>query len=370
MHAVRHALLVACAALVAAPAPRAQPSTPETPALSLADRRHVRALYLDLLGRTPLPEEQELAASSRPELLAGLLVRTREFWEHWLEDELYFFLLIDNARPADESGADALSARLHDGRASLPDALREIVGGQAFHRANPGNDTFASVVLEQLLGVNVQREEALLNAGRRMYDGQRATLFGQEGDSQADLVDIVLRQPLCLERVAERQYRRVVGREPARADVLAAAQALAGEPAAFPELVRQWVLSAAYARRLGTLRPKTDVQFIRGLSVDLTGRKPGPDELQRLRGALSVMADAAPLRAVIARALIAEHAGLLPGRAGLDAQAFVTETFRRYLGRDPSPDERADFTVVLEQEDCAPATVVQAVVTHWEYQYY
>jgi hypothetical protein len=367
--AARHALLAACAALALAPA-GAQQAPPASPALSLSDRRHVRALYLDLLGRTPLPEEQELAASSRPELLAGLLVRTREFWEHWLEDELYFFLLIDNARPADESGPDALAARLHDGRATLTDALREIVGGQAFHRANPGNDTFASVVLEQLLGVNVQREAALLNAGRRMYDGQRATLFGREGDSQADLVDIVMRQPAFLERVAERQLRRIVGREPARAEVQAAAQALAREPGAFPDLVRQWVLGPAYAQRLGTLRAKTDVQFIRGLFIDLTGRRPAAVELQRLRGALSVMADAAPLRAVIARALIAEHAGLLPRRAGLDEEAFVTDTFRRYLGREPSPDELADFAVVLEQEECEPATVVQAVVTHWEYQYY
>ncbi len=368
MLAGRQALPIVCAVLLALPT-RAQVA-PAPAALTLSDPRHLRALYLDLLGRTPLPDELALASASRPDVLAGHLVRTREFWEHWLEDELYYFLLVDNARPADEAGPDALPARLADGRATLPDALREIVMGQAFNRANPGNDTFVSVVLEQLLGVNVQRETALLNAGRRMYDGQPATLFAQEGDSQADLVTIVARQPGFLERVAQRQYRRVVGREPERGETQAAAQALAREPAAFPELVRQWALSPAYAQRLGTLRPKTDVQFIRGLYVDLTGRTPGADELQRLRGALSVMADAAPLRAVIARALIAEHAGLLPGRAGIDAEAFVTATFRGYLGRDPQPAELADFALILRQEDCAPATIVQAVVTHWEYQYY
>jgi len=352
---------------VAAPA-AAQLEPPAT--LDLSNRRHVRSLYLDLLGRTPLPDELELAAGARPEVLAGLLVRSREFWEHWLEDELYYFLLIDNARPKPDVGPDGLVARLADGRAGLAAAVREIVGGQAFNRANPGNDTFVSVVLEQLLGVNVQQDAALLAAGRRMYDGQVATLFGEQGRSQSDFVDLVVRQPAFLERLVERQHERVVGRPLARAGVQAAAAALRADPRAFPEVVRGWVLSGAYAARRATLRPKTDVQFIRGLYVDLAGRRPADEELQRLRGALSVMADAGPLRSVIARALIAEHAALFPGRAGLDAEAFVGDTFRRYLGRDPLPAELADFALILKQEDCSPATVVQAVVTHWEYQYH
>lgn len=337
--------------------------------LDLGRPRHVRALYLDLLGRTPDRDELELAQASAPAVLASHLVGTREFWEHWYEDELYYFLLIDAARPADAPQGDEPPARLAAGQLSMPGAVREIVTGQAFNRANPGNDTFASVVLEQLLGVNVQEKTAQLAAGRRMYDGAHATLFGEDGSSQADLVAIVTRQPAFLERIVERQYQRITGREPAPAEVAAGARLLTEKPAEFPALVRQWVLSPAYAARLGALRPKTDQQFIRGLYVDLLDRKPAADELQRLRGALSVMADAAPLRSLIARALLAEHEEAVPAKA-TDKAAFVTESFRHYLGREPSAQERSDFVAAMSDPECTPSAVVQAIVTHWEYQYY
>ncbi|HEX5009857.1 MAG TPA: hypothetical protein VFY71_05610 [Planctomycetota bacterium] len=356
------ALLLAAAGLCA--------QQPPAPALDLHQPRSVRALYLDLLGRTPDRDELDLAQASTPELLARHLAGSAEFWEHWYEDELYFFLLIDNARPPDLAGSGSLPARLHDGRIGLLDAEREIVGSQAFHRANPGNDTFVTVVLEQLLGLNVQQETALLAAGKRMYDGQAATLFGERGNSQADVVSIASRQPAFLERIVERQHARLVGRPAARADVVAWARALADGSTDLPALAARWVCSPAYAARLGTLRPKTDAQFIRGLFVDLTGRPPTRDELQRLRGALSAMADAGPLRAVIARALIDQHEADLPRRDGADMPALVDETFRHYLGRDPGPDERAEFVKLCADPAWRPATIVQAVVTHWEYQYY
>jgi len=357
------ALLLSAAAGLAA-------QQPPAPALDLHQPRHVRALYLDLLGRTPDRDELELAQASTPELLARHLAGSAEFWEHWYEDELYYFLLIDNARPPELSGADSLPGRLSQGSIGLRDAEREIVGSQAFHRANPGNDTFVTVVLEQLLGLNVQKETALLAAGKRMYDGQPAVMFGEQGNSQADVVSIAARQPAFLQRLVERQHQRLVGRPAAHQDVVAWSHALDDASADLPALAARWVTSPAYAARLGTLRPKTDAQFIRGLFVDLTGRPPTRDELQRLRGALSAMADAGPLRSVIARALIDEHEADLPRRDGADIGALVDESFRRYLGRDPGPDERADFVKLCADPACRPATIVQAVVTHWEYQYY
>jgi hypothetical protein len=145
---------------------------------------------------------------------------------------------------------------------------------------------------------------------------------------------------------------------------------LEAEPKAFVTLVQDWILSPSYARRLGTLRPKTDMQFIRGLYVDLAGREPGAVELQRLRGALGVLADAAPLRAVIARTLLDRESDLLPSREEVEPEAFVLDVFMRYLGRRPSPEEREEFLLVFAQEECEPATLLRAVVTHWEYQYY
>ena len=354
-------------------APQAAPQpAPARSGLDLSNRRHVRALYLDLVGRTPTPDELEAAAAGQasPETLARHLLRTREFWEQWYEDELFYFLLIDNARPDETAGPDGIPWRLAEGRLDLRGAVTEIVSGAAFNRANPGNDTFVSVVLEQLLGVEVQRQPALLEAGKRMYDGKAATLYGTEGRSQADVVRIVASQPAFERRIVERQYRRIVGTDAAGKDLDAWAAALREKPAAFIDLVQQWVLSGPYAERLGTLRGKTDLQFIRGLYVDLTGEPPGATDLRRLRGALGTVADSAPLRAVIARSLLDRHADELPAKDALDPGAFVDESFLRFLGRPPSAAERAEFLAVFAEKDCQPATLLRALVTHPEYQCY
>jgi hypothetical protein len=369
------ALLVAAlgAAGGLGPVPRARAQDADAPpaaALDLGNARHVRAVYLDLLGRTPDADELELARASRPDVLLRLLCGSREFWDHWYEDELYFFLLIDNARPSAAPGEDGLPARLAAGKLGVLDAEREIVTSSAFNRANPGNDTFVSVVFEQLLGLRVQDAPALLQAGKQMYDGQPATLFGERGSSQADVVAIVTRQPGFAERFVQRQYRRLVGAPPSRPDVTRWAAALRRQADAFPALAAEWLSAPAYAERLQTLRPKTDTQFIRGLYVDLTGARPEPDQLQRLRGALGALADTAPLRAVIARSLLDQQADRLPRRGEVEGEAFVRRTFERYLGREPSHEELEDFLLIYGQEDCQPATVVRAIVTHWEYQYY
>ena len=63
---MRPSVLLAVPLLVAlAGAPARAQSAP--PALSLSDARHVRALYLDLLGRTPDEDELALARGSQPD---------------------------------------------------------------------------------------------------------------------------------------------------------------------------------------------------------------------------------------------------------------------------------------------------------------
>ncbi len=364
---------------VAAPAPATAtvpaPAGQVRPSLDLADRRHVRALYLDLFGRTPNEDELELAAAGSAAPLIGHLLRSREFWEHWLEDELYYFLLIDNARPEEGAGEESLAARLTAGRLGLSEAVIEIVSSSAFHRANPGNDTFVSVVLEQLLGLNVQRNNAILEAAKKMYDGQPSAIFGEKGQSQADVVRIVSRQPEFLRLLVQRQYERLLGSAPAAADLTRWAAALskasASAPEAFTSSVQEWLLSEAYAQRLGTLRQKTDVQYLRGLYLDVTGALPEPAELQRLRGALSVLGDAGPLRSVIARSLVDRQGDRMPKRSAIkDRKVFIRENFLRYLGRAPSAAEAEAFELIFAQEEVEPATVVLALLTHPEYQGY
>ncbi len=339
-----------------------------TEPFDVTNRRHVRALAFDLVGRAPYADNVELAAASRLDVLLARTTRTREFWEHWYSEELFYFLLIDNARPEDIT---TIPRRLHEGELTVPDAVRQVVASQAFHRANPGPDTFVSVVLEQLLGITVQRNATLLEAGKKMYDGHSARLFGQTGAGQADLVRIVTSQPDFTTRLVERSYRRLVRAEPTRDELEAWSTRLDAEPDTFVTLVREWIASPAYATRLATLHPKSNRQFVRGLYVDLLGRLPDEVAMQRLRGALAVLSDAAPLRALVARSLIDEHADSMPRKQLVpDGGVFIKSQFRRFLGREPGPEEFQIFELAWEQQGADPRTVIRALVTHWEYQHY
>ncbi|RKY21597.1 MAG: hypothetical protein DRQ55_03660 [Planctomycetota bacterium] len=349
----------------------ARPAAPDDPAaLQLSNPRHVRALYLDALGRTPDSDEGALAASARPSMLVPLLISDVEFWQHWYEDELQYFLLLDNFRPADAPPGEGLPERLAAGSLGVLDAVRTLTAGSAFHRANPGNDTFVSVVFEQLLGLVVQRHTAQLESGKKMYDGKRSSLWGTIGNSQFDVVTIACSQPEFAEVFVARQYQRVVGLPAAPKQVRAWARRLEQDQQAFNELVGEWLLLPAYAERLSSLRRKTDRQFLRGLMVDLTGRLPDHETLSRARTALAAVADAGPLRSVIARVLLGSHGAGLPSRGEVEASRLVQQLYLRFLGRVPGPDERDAMIVLYQQCDCEPEILARALMTHWEYQYY
>ncbi len=365
-----------------------------TPRLDAKQPRHVRALYLDTLGRTPDADELDLASMGRPNLLLRSLCNSREFWMQWYEEELYYFLLVDNFRPEDvgdgmgdmssaksgmdgsmqavsAAGSTSLPSRLNAGDLHILDAVRTLASSAAFNRANPGNDTFVSVVFEQLLGLTVQSQPALLEAGKRMYDGQRASLWGMEGRSQADVVRIACAQPAFAEVIIRRQYQRFLGHEPSRKQVRAWAAELVSDPHAFPDMVRGWLESEPYARRLESLRLKSDRQFIRGLYVDLTGAPPSLESMQRHRTALAAVADSGPLRSVIARVLLSTSgSGYRERQDPVDAPPLVRDVFLRFLGREPGPEELEAFALTYEQCDCEPELLVRAVTTHQEYQYY
>jgi hypothetical protein len=343
---------------------------PREDGLDLSIPRHVRALYLDTLGRTPDVDELELATSRHPSLLLRLLCGSHGFWQHWYEEQLYYFLLLENFRPHDPGPGKRLAERLAAGDLDATGAVRLIVASSAFHRANPGNDTFVSVVFEQLLGMTVQREPALLGAGKRMYDGHRASLWGMSGNSQSDVVSIACAQPAFVEQYLAREHQRITGRAASRGDLRSWTADMRDNPDGFPDLVRQWFLSDTYASRLQRLRKKTDRQFLQGLYVDLTGRSPDGDTLDRCRLALSAMADGGPLRSVIARVLLRLDEVDLPARADMSPDSLVLHVFRRFLGREPDAEEQALFVNIFEQCDCETDTLVRALTTHWEYQYY
>jgi hypothetical protein len=339
--------------------------------LDLSLPRHTRALYLDAVGRTPDEGELELATLGRPSLLLRTLCGSDEFWQQWYEEELFYFLLVDNFRPEEKVQGEGIPEQLASGELNLLNAVRAVVSSSAFNRANPGNDTFVSVVFEQLLGLTVQENPALLEAGKRMYDGERASLWGMEGRGQADVVRIACAQPEFAELIVSRQYERLVGHVPPRKQTERWSDQLREEPGCFPDLVREWLGSEAYAQRLKTLRRKSDRQFIRGLYVDLTGEPPSQDVMQRHRTALAAVADSGPLRSVIARVLLnSAGSGYGERREPVEAAPLVRNLFLRFLGREPEPVELEGFSLVYEQCDCHPEILVRAVTTHQEYQYY
>jgi hypothetical protein len=346
-------------------------AAPETrPAPDAAARRWARALWFDLRGRGPTAAELRASLALEPAALVDRFLADPATWEAWLDRELYYFLLIDRFRPVSERVV-ALPPRLASGEANAKDALREIVVSAEFNARNPGNDTFVSVVLEQLLGTVVQKEKRVLEAGKKMYDGYATRLFGELGRNQSDVVRIVLAQRECADLFVARQRRRVFGREAAREEVDRDGARLHADPAAFPGLLREWVLSDAYRARTAIPRPKDDTTFLRTLFSDLLGREPTFEEFRNSRNAFLALSDPAPIRNVIAQLLLDSGRAEVPRKEDLGKPGdWVREQFLRLLGRPATDRETEAFVAALGEYGCEPSTLLLAIVTSPEYQYY
>ncbi|HKB14898.1 MAG TPA: hypothetical protein VKF62_02485 [Planctomycetota bacterium] len=333
------------------------------------DPRLVRALHLDLFGRPPTRAERAECTGVETRALVNRIVGSREFWQAWFEEELYYFLLIDTFRPTAPAVVE-IPDRLADGTLTAPEAIHRILLSPNFSGRNPGADTFVTVVLEQCLGTTVQENPMLLAAGKKMYDGNAATIFGQAGRSQADVVKIVLDQPSFQRRLADRQWGRLFGTPLPREEGRRAEERLRADPRAFPDLVREWVSSPAYVERLGRPRPKSPLQFVRSLYVDLLDRPPTDEEFRWTRNATRALSDPGPLRAVLARLLLASPKADVPKSSPEDASGWVRGEFLRLLAREPAEKELRTFLAALGQGGSKPADVIEALVTHPEYGYY
>jgi hypothetical protein len=331
--------------------------------------RVLRRMSVDLVGRPPLPAEREANEKLSREALASKLLASPEHHALWYEDELFYFLLLDDFRPADER-LQAIPGRLQRGDTNVREAIGEIVRSQWFNARNPGNDTYVTVVLEQLLGIVVQREPSLLEAGKKMYDGHPSTVFGKRGASQGDFVDIVFDQPVLATAYMARHARRLLGTDVAKKDLASLADRFRAAPATFCALEREIVLSPAYEEALQKDRKKTDQQFIRALYQDLFARAPTYQEMRNVRNATQALADPAGIRSVIIRTILESGSVKLPAKEGADGAAFTAQSFRSLLGRDPSTNEALVFAEAWKTKDCSPATILHAILTSTEYQHY
>ncbi len=340
---------------------------PEDPA---ARRRFARALFFDLRGRGPTPAEMQEALGREAEEQVDRMLSDPATWEAWLDRELYYYLLIDRFRPTSDR-VRALPERLALGAGTAKEATREIVVSVEFNARNPGNDTFVTVVLEQLLGMVVQQKPKVLAAGKTLYDGKTERFLGQVGRNQSDIVRIVLDQREFADRFAERQYRQVFGAPMPKEALARDGARLHADPAAFQALLREWLLSDAYRARTRIPRPKDDLVFIRTLWVDLLGREPTFEEFRNSRNALLALSDPAPVRGVIAQLLLDSGKAPLPAKETLTRPAdWVRSRFLDLLGREPTRTETEAFVATLGEYGCEPKTILLAIATSPEYQYY
>jgi hypothetical protein len=306
-----------------------------------------------------------------------LLLDSEETWRNWLEDECFHFLLIDQFRPVSDRVA-ALPAAMCAGRATYRDAHLAIALSSEFNARNPGNDTFCTVVLEQFLGVEVQRNVKLLETAKLAYDGKPQRIFDLQVRNQSDIVQAALAQKAYADLFVRRMERRFLGADLPRAEHDATAAILHSQPGQFRTVLREWLLSDRYAGSARTPRRKNDFQFIRSLFVDLLGRPPSYEEFRNMRNALQALADPTPLRGVLAKVLLDSSAAVPPPAPTAGAERYpgdrfrpqVTDLFRRFLGRDPSSAEMDAFVQVLGEPGATWRTAAMGILSSLQYQTY
>lgn len=336
------------------------------PALEL-DERTLRRLALDLLGRPPFEAERRRWVGEGRHALLDQWLGSEEAWRHWLEEELFFFLLIDNFRPLEERVRE-LPGQLAEGRVDVREAEHRIALSTSFDRRNPGADTFVTVVLEQLAGLGVQRNPRVLEIGKRLYDGSPGVLLGQRGSSQSDVLDIVIHSREFARTFLARQYRRLLRAGPEPAQLAAWAPAFQRDPRVYSELCRDWLLSPAYQARLANDQLLPNRLFVRCLFVDLTDALPREDERETLRQALDGLADSLPLRNVVSRMLLASDRVTFPTKESIeDPTAWVRGRFGRLLAREPDPSELQALVHAFHDPACTPRLVVESLVADREY---
>ncbi|MFT5476626.1 MAG: hypothetical protein ACI8Y8_001965 [Planctomycetota bacterium] len=341
----------------------------DAPALTM-DARDVRTSYLDFVGRPPFERELRRWSGMNRHALATALLGCEEFWQHWISEQLFYLMLIDNFRPSGDA-IEELPAGLATHLLTPREALHRLVLSSSFDLRNPGADTFVTVVMEQLVGRVVQSSKGELAGGKAAYDGREARFLGKPASNQADVIRIAIEDRAATAHLLEREYWRILHRAPDPRELRGWIREVHREPSRLLEVMRLWYLSEPYDRRLEQPVAKPNRLFVRSLFVDLMGRVPTQDELEPLRSALDGLADSRPLRSVVVRALIGSELVTLNTKKSIsNPEAWVSGRFERLLGRTPQPSELEVFVEAFADESCGLDTILYALVSGTEYQSY
>ena len=260
---------------------------------------------------------------------------------------------------------------MSDGRIDPREAIHRICLSSSFELRNPGADTFVTVVLEQLVGVKVQKQVSELEIGKKLYDGNEGLFLGKLGNSQSDVVRIAIESKKFSQEFLKREYARIVRSEPPRKELAKWVRAFHKRPDEYGALLREWLLSEAYAERLEARVNLPNRYFVRTLYVDLLDRVPTTEEEEPLREALDGLSDSGPLRSIVARLLLDSDLVELPARGRIENRSeWIEHQFRRLLGREPSEDELRTFSEAFADPSCKTETVLYALISHRDYQSY
>jgi len=332
------------------------------------DPHVLRRAFLDFYCRSPLSAERETWGAKSLAEFVDVSLEGLEFWQAWLEEQLYFFLLLDSFRPATQQILEIPRLFAED-RLRIRDALHRICISPNFDRRNPGPDTFVTVVLEQVVGLTVQKSVRDLTTGKKLYDGGPGVFLGKPGTSQADVVAIAISDPRALRFFLLREYQRWMRIDPDDAALERWVRSLTHPNGRLKDVFRAWFNSPEYAERFKKSRLQPNRVFARALLVDLMDQLPEPAEARRLSNALDGLADSQPLRSLLARLVLDSNRAQVPLRDSIDDRsAWIEQIFERFLGRQPSVEERHVFVASLQESDCKTSTVVYAIVSHPEYQ--
>lgn len=133
-------------------------------------------------------------------------------------------------------------------------------------------------------------------------------------------------------------------------------------------------------------RAKTSSQFLRGLYTDLLGRAPQSyefvvnangmpvfriplDEETQLSTVLEGLGDSLPMRNLVVSGLLTSAEITIPEKAAVEAKEYISEQFRRLLGREPNAYELGAFADEWAKDPAVgPRTIIRAIIGSREYQ--
>lgn len=328
----------------------------------------LRALFLDLFGRPPLAAERKKWLGKTRDELVEFALGAESSWRHWLDEQLYYFMLIDMFRPVGTT-LDELPLALAKRKMTPRDVLHRVAISTSFDQRNPGADTFVTVVMEQLCGLEVQRFQRELEIGKSAYDGNSGVFLGSSASSQSDVVTIAIRHKDAAKHFVAREHERLCRVPIARKMLSKTARLIQKDPAATVDMYTAWFRSEAYAKRVKAGAPVSNYVWVRAVFVDLSDALPEDGDVEALRSALDGLGDPAPLRSAMVRMFLNSDGTRAPRKADIaEPKAWIDASFERLLGRPAAAAERDAFLEVLASGDDGPELCLYTLMTSAEYE--